>query len=429
MVGIVMKKTFLGAVRVTENLLSDFIFMCDSRIKPTYFTRIGSNKFTFQNIILFSLSMVKKSIQLELDDFFDLLNPTVVSVTKQGFSDARQKVSPTAFIKLADAVTDWFYDDDSFKKFKDYRLSAIDGSIVELNNSKRLRDAFGYVQGSKTSKSARAMTSSIYDLENNIIMTAIITRYTSPEREIAIQLIEKLIKKGLKNDLILFDRGYPSRKFIAYLETVKINFLMRVPNKSTMKEIMEATMPDQIVSLKVDGKVLPMRVLRFDLDSGIEEVLVTSLLDPSLTVQDFKSLYFKRWAIETKYSELKNKLQIENFTGDTVISVEQDFYASVYLANMLALVKQEADEKISQEDKSKQLKHDYQVNVNILIGKLKIILVQLFLEDQLERRESMFFQIMQEISRNKVPIRPGRSFTRKKGIRANRNSLNQKRAL
>lgn len=260
-------------------------------------------------------------------------------------------------------------------------------------------------------------------------MTAIITRYTSPEREIAIQLIEKLIKKGLKNDLILFDRGYPSRKFIAYLETVKINFLMRVPNKSTMKEIMEATLPDQIVSLKVDGKVLPMRVLRFELDSGIEEVLVTSLLDPSLTVQDFKSLYFKRWAIETKYSELKNKLQIENFTGDTVISVEQDFYASVYLANMLALVKQEADEKISQEDKSKQLKHDYQVNVNILIGKLKIILVQLFLEDQLERRESMFFQIMQEISRNKVPIRPGRSFTRKKGIRANRNSLNRKRAL
>lgn len=126
---------------------------------------------------------------------------------------------------------------------------------------------------------------------------------------------------------------------------------------------------------------------------------------------------------------MKNRLQLQNFTGDTVISVEQDFYASVYLANMVALVKNEANEIIAQEDEGKDLKHDYQANTNILIGKLKNSMVQMLLENQPDRREAMFYQIMQEIAQNKVPIRPGRSFTRAKGLRANRNSLNQKRCL
>lgn len=423
-----MKKTFLGAIRVTENLLNDFIFMCESRVEPTYFTRQGNNKLTFKSIILFSFNFVKKSIQIELDDFFDLMNQSDSRVTKQAFSEARQKISPNAFIKLADAVADWFYDDDSFKTFKGYRLSAIDGSIFELNNSERLRDAYGYAEGGVSVKLARAMASSIYDIENDIIMTSIITRYDAAERDIAIQLIESLKMKGLKNDLILFDRGYPSKKFISYLYNSGVDFLIRAP-KSTLKVAMEAKAPDQIVELKVDGNVIPLRVLRFTLDSGIEEILITSLLDPGLDIQDFKELYFKRWGIETKYNELKNKLQIQNFTGDTVISVEQDFYASVYLANMVALVKQESNETITQEDEGKQLKHEYKANTNIVIGKLKNKMVQMLLEDRPERRQVIFHQIIKDISRNKIAIRPGRSYTRKMGLKANRNALNQKRCL
>lgn len=142
-----MKKRFLGAIQITENLLNDVIFMCQSQMESTYFTRQGANKLTFKSIILFGLNFVKKSIQLELDDFFDLMNQPDVRVSKQAFSEARKKISPRAFTKLADAVTDWFYD-SPFKTFKGYRLSAIDGSIFELNNSERLRKAYGYAEGS-----------------------------------------------------------------------------------------------------------------------------------------------------------------------------------------------------------------------------------------------------------------------------------------
>jgi len=39
----------------------------------------------------------------------------------------------------------------------------------------------------------------------------------------------------------------------------------------------------------------------------------------------FKSLYFKRWGIETKYDELKNKFGLQKFTGDTPIRLNKSF--------------------------------------------------------------------------------------------------------
>ena len=166
---------------------------------------------------MFELNFVKMSIQLELDSFFKTIKGVENVITKQAYSQARRKISHEAFIKLADAVTSWFYGDDDFKTFYGYRLSAIDASILEINNSERLRKEFGYVEN-KTVKLARAKASCIYDIENDMIITSIITKYDSGERDVAIKLIEKLKVMGLKNDLILFDRGYPSANFFSYLE-------------------------------------------------------------------------------------------------------------------------------------------------------------------------------------------------------------------
>ena len=412
---------------LTGQLIDDIVFMCESRMKSTYFTRAANCKMDFKNLIMFGLNFVKKSLQIELNSFFETIKGVENGITKQSYSEARQKISPTAFIKMADNITAWYYGDDDFKTFNGYRLSAIDGSILELNNSERLRDAFGYAEG-KTVKLARAKASGIYDIENDMMITSKITTYTTGEREIAIELIEKLKTMGLKNDLILFDRGYPSRNFISYLDSSGIRYLMRVKSVS-MKEINEAQEPDEIVEMKVDGKTVKLRVLRFMLDSGIEEVLVTNLFDEELGLQAFKALYFKRWGIEVKFLELKSRLQIENFTGDTVISVEQDFYASIYLSNMVALAKNEANEKIAQNKEDKSLKYEYKVNTNILIGTLKDSLVLMLLEDNPEKRNAMFNRTMLEITKNIVPIRSGRSHARRKGLKAHKYPMNQKSSL
>jgi hypothetical protein len=96
---------------------------------------------------------------------------------------------------------------------------------------------------------------------------------------------------------------------------------------------------------------------------------------------------------------------------------------------MIALAKNEANEAIEQKNQDKNLKYEYQVNTNILIGKLKDSMVLMLLENNLEKRKTMFHQIMKEISRNIQPIRPGRKNTRKKGLKANKYFMNQKRCL
>ncbi|UNC93535.1 transposase [Candidatus Contubernalis alkaliaceticus] len=222
-----MIKKFLEALSITKLLIDDNIFMCETRMKQTYFTRAANCKMDFKSLILFQLNFVKKTLQLELDSYLKAIKGDEESITKQAYSQARQKISPTAFIIMADAITSWYYGDEDYKTFKGYRLSAIDASILEINNSQRLRDAFGYVEGGKTVKLARAKASCIYDIENDMMITSIITKYTTGEREIALQLIEKLEQLGLKNDLILFDRGYPSRDFFLYLEEKGIKYVCR----------------------------------------------------------------------------------------------------------------------------------------------------------------------------------------------------------
>lgn len=413
---------------MTRGVLHDFIFMCESRSKPTYFTREGQNKLDFISTILFMLNFVKKSFQNELDDFFRLFGKGGESISKQGFCEARKKIKPEAFIKLFDSIVNWFYKENTAKTFMGFRLFAIDASILEINNSKRLKEAFGVAKG-KSIELARAMASCIYDIENNIIVKALITKCTDGERAIAVKLIDSFKELRSNNDLFLFDRGYPSIDFFFYLLDAKVNFVIRTPCNH-YRGYVKKGLPDHLFEYKTKkGKKMNLRAIRFTLDSGEEELLITSLLDKALKIEDFKKLYFKRWGIETKYDELKNKLQLEKFTGDTPLSVEQDFYATMFLSNMTSLVKHEADEIIAEEQEEKELKYEYVVNNNLLIGKMKNQLINLILEDSPRRRRKLYKQLLNEVKRNRNPVRPGRKFNRVKGLRANKNGLMQKSAL
>lgn len=421
-------KSYLSeGIKITNSLINDIIFLCETRIKKTYFTRIGNNKMTFKSIVVFILNFVKKSLQLELDDFFNSINGTNFHVSKQAFSEARQKISPAAFVKMSDEIIKWFYKDTDFKRYRGYRLLSIDGTVLEINNTENLRNEFGYIEN-KTSKVARASGEGLYDVENDMLLTAVIDKFAANERIQAEKLITKLEEIGFSNDLILFDRGYPSKDFIAFIESKKLHYLMRVSN-AFLKEVITVKNADQIVDVKYKGKIIQIRVLKFKLDSGITEILISNVFDESFTVDDFKMLYFKRWGIEVKYNELKNKLQIENFSGETQIAIEQDFYATVYLSNMVSLAKMDANSIIEKENKGKNLKHEYKVNTNILIGKLKNSLVLMLLEKNPRKRSRILKKIMSEISHNIIPIRHERKFQRNMSLKSNKNPLNKKRAL
>jgi IS4 transposase len=101
----------------------------------------------------------------------------------------------------------------------------------------------------------------------------------------------------------------------------------------------------------------PKYSLKVKLPTGETETLVTSLNQKQLPIRKAAGLYFKRWAVETSYDLLKSKLQLENFSGKTAVSVKQDFYATMYLANLASFIAADADEMIAQADADKDLKY------------------------------------------------------------------------
>jgi hypothetical protein len=413
-------------IKVTSLLIDDIMFLFEFRMKDTYFTRIGRSKMSFKNIILFMINFVKKTLQLELDDFSKIAS--VPNITKQAFSQARQKVSPKAFIHMLNQVNRWYYKETPFEKYREYRLIAIDGTVLEINDTEELRNEFGYIEN-QNKKVARARASALYDVENDMIICSKLTHYRCGEREIAENLIDEMINLGSYNDLILFDRGYPSKDFITFIESRRLKYLMRV-SSGFLKVVINAPNQDQIIEAKHKDKVLKMRVIKFELESGIIETLVTNLFDETISVEDFKELYFKRWGIEVKYNEIKNKLQVENFTGKTVIAIEQDFYATMYLTNMVALAKKDANEVIQENSKNKNLKFEYKVNTNVLIGKLKDTLITMLIIKNPWKRSKILKSIQSEIEKNIIPIRPGRKFVRKDHkCTQMENRMNKKRAL
>jgi hypothetical protein len=394
------------------------------------------------------LNMMRKSIQLEIDQFIKLIfnKDNKKEYSKQAFSEARQKLSPDVFKISNDNIISQYYSDDDFKKYKGYRLLSIDATILEIPNNKETRIMYGYAENGTGSKTARAMSSDLYDIENDIIISAKLDRYTSSERKLAKENIEKML--GYKHDnsknLILFDKGYPSIEMISFLMEKGINFLMRA-KKVSLKEIDEAKEEDQEITIKIDknrrkelkrqgadfqvGQSFKIRVIRVKLENGEEEILITNLSPDILSVDEAKELYFKRWGIETKFDGLKNRLEIENFSGNKPIAIEQDFYASILISNLAALIRQDAEEEAITNRQDKKLKYEYKINTNILFGKLKINLISLLMEDDNDERFRLYNDLVQDIASNVVPIRKNRQFPRKKSLKRNKYPNNKRRCL
>lgn len=419
-------KTYWKAIEITSSKLNNFMFKCTHRTKPEYFSR--NSKMSFKSTMLIMLNAAKQSIQVEINRFFSNVLENKESVSKQAFSEARQKISPTAFVELNDAIIEEIYEkNDEYKLWNGYRVCAIDGSTVELPNNEVLKQEYGYAYNGAGS-AARAKISCIYDVINKIIIKSKIDTYRTGERNMAFSMLSELIGTHSHKDLILFDRGYPSNELMAYLIDNNIKFLMRA-SKNRSNEVMNAKKLDQITEFKYKSKVFKIRITRFMLSSGEEEILITNLFDEQFSVQALKELYFKRWGIELKYDDLKNKLEIENFLGTTKISVEQDFYATVYLSNMLELAKSQADEELEEKFEEKNNKYDYKLNFNVLVGEMKDKFILILLEPSKRRQKKMFIEMMERAKRSLVPIRPDRHNVRKKRFSRNKYKSTQKRVL
>ena len=75
--------------------------------------------------------------------------------------------------------------------------------------------------------------------------------------------------------------------------------------------------------------------------------------------------------IETAYETLKNRLQLENFTGTKPILLLQDIYSTIYLSNLVEDIILDAERELDQKETNR--KHKMMINQTVSIGILKTI--------------------------------------------------------
>ena len=140
--------------------------------------------------------------------------------------------------------------------------------------------------------------------------------------------------------------------------------------------------------------------------------MITNLTESAVTKQMLSELYQMRWGIETKYNDLKNKLQIENFSGITPLCILQDFYSTLFLSNILAYVEADYAEDIEKINSSEKYKLEYKMNTNHAVFVLRKSVVEMLLTDSSKQQRKIFSNIEREFKRCLSPVRKGRSFPR-----------------
>jgi len=401
---------------LTRDEVDSVGYLNSSKENPQDFTR--NRKMPFSKLIRFMLTRVKGSTQNALEKYFDKLGEDI-HMTQQALSEARSKLKVYAFSHLfyltARIAYGGYYD-----TFKGYRVTAIDGSKIALPDIELLKTIYGVMGANSSSPTAQG--SICYDVLNKVVVDAQIEPLVVDERTLALRHIKNMeLSRRFEKELVIMDRGYASFDLVSELRKENIAFLIRVKSKFN-KDIDAQTEPDGIVALRKEGCTdMEVRVIKVTLDSGETETLITSLFEEDMGVDDFKELYHLRWPVETKFDEVKNKLEIENFTGNSRKAVEQDFYATMYLANIAAAARWEAQAIVEDERKGKDNKYEYQVNVNHEIGVLKDRFIYALAGNNASKEIE---KIIWLLAKRVCAIKPGRSFGRNKTPRKSKHHWN-----
>ena len=389
------------------------------------FTR--KRKLTVKNIIVLIMSSCS-SIQRDLDRFYKSMDKSDFSirdVTKGAFTQARAKLNPWAFKRLNEIAVNTFYEQNEVYTWNGMRTLSIDGSRLVLPNHQSVKEEFGVHKFGPKAGSERslALCSILYDVLNLISIDAQIAPYAASERELLYQHLDKMKPK----DLLLLDRGYPSKSLFFLLMAKGIDFCVRMKEDwwLDVNDFLKSNEKERLVTFKLpkkDRKLLKdfpewhdkeitCRLIKVSLSNGECEILCTSLNDMEKFLhEDFSELYHYRWNEEEAYKLLKCRIEIEDFSGKTAKAVKQDFYAKVFLLTLCTAYAYPIDEKVREEYKAdKNRKHDQKINRTSAIAMTKDILIAVFIRKEYKKAFEAFDDV---VSKTREIIRPGRSVER-----------------
>ena len=395
------------------------------------FTR--KRKLDFASVISVLLSMSGGSTASSLMDYFKF-DPTTASTS--AFVQQRAKLKPEAMKYLFDRFVRAC---PAKRTFHDYRLLAVDGSALQIFADPT--DEESYYPGTNGQHPYSLLhLNALYDLENHIYTDAVIQKaHKGNEHKALVDLVDRA---EMLKAILLADRGYESYNNMAHLQEKGWYYLIRIRDGShgiasglklpsadefdlsvelllTRRQTKEVKascsanpnhynwLPSNVtfdylpaVNRKHDPLSfykLSFRIVRFRLSEDSFETVVTNLPADAFTPAELRLLYARRWGIETSFRQLKYTLGLVHFHAKKVEHIYQEIYANLTMYNFSELI---TSHVVIQK---RNTKFPYSVNFSSAVHVCRNFFLGNVSPPELEAL----------LSRLLLPVRPGRSNSRK----------------
>lgn len=372
--------------------------------KKEYLKNINSNftrnrKLNFETVVNLLMSMESRALKDELYNYFGLNvnNPTSSALIQQ-----RDKIKYEAF--------EWLYKEfnketSQNKLYKGYKLLAIDGSDLLISFDKK--DIDTYVNQGKNKGYNLLHINALYNLLENTYEDIIIQNAVNKDEHIAFNDFVDKYNGG--NVIYIADRGYESYNSFAHVIESNQKFLIRVKDLTSSNGIISGLYleekdefdiivnriltPKQTNEIKSKKKIyrflsnkttfdyinknnpyyeIEFRIVRFKLDNGNYECIITNLSKEEFNVSEIKELYNMRWGIETSFREIKYSIGLNSLHSKRRDFIRQEIYIRILFFNLSSRIISKINPKYNV-----KRKHVYQINFTRAFHLIKQILIKI----------------------------------------------------
>jgi hypothetical protein len=337
------------------------------------------------------------------------------AVTEEAFAIARGKLPLRFFLQLFAHVSDAFAKRFNQRfRWKGLRLLGIDGMDVNLPRHPHLQRVLppaGNQHGGRGRPQGRLV--GLVGLHDGVCYAFRWTSLHVGEQASARRLLRYLHR----GDLLLADRNFPDRTTLAGVLNQGADFLFHLPSNRFLtleRKPTPSNRPDEWYScIRLNkalqkqyphmGSTLTVRVLQYQIPGFRPSWLITSSMDTArFPYEDLVELYHARWRQETFHREWKHTLELSNLRSHSATGLLKEVLVQLTVNNAVRWVMAEAAPPPT-----------CPVHLKFLESKRLILAsVAVMTAAPVHLLPELYKDLLREIARQHILIRPGRSYER-----------------
>ena len=344
-------------MKKTVMILRERLFSIIRRLgeEPERYARKPGRDFTRKRtltpavLIHLILAMGEKSVWKGLLGYF---RRRIDTPSASAFVQQRQKLLPSALEDLFHRFSDRLRPP---KKFRGYRLLAVDGSSLKSGAYPADKDA--YRSGTERQHGWNLFhINALFDLENGIYTDVIVQKEHAKHESRALR--EMAVRSAITDPVILLaDRNYEAYNNFACLEKKGWKYLIRIKDheRKNAYSVKLPAAPEFDLPVRMTlGRLTPQQLKQRGIPVPehyyrLPNSIPFDFLDTNLDTEQFppsalRELYARRWGIETSFRELKYTVGLIHLHSRKSDLVLQEIFAAFTVFNFARAAAWSADE-------------------------------------------------------------------------------------